>query len=170
MNNIRVLESPFEPWVAADCRILILGSFPSVKAIEQGYYYGNPQNRFYALMSALLNEDLVCPSGVSKKDILLKHHIAICDVVASCRIKGSSDASIQTVKFINLKAILEGTHIRHIFLNGGTATNLFDKAFPEMIDWRTKLPSTSPANARMRLANLVDAWSPIYQYLRPNNM
>ena len=154
------LRHPFPAIYAPDSRILILGSFPSVKSREQMFFYGHPQNRFWRVMAALLGADV--PQTVEeKRAFLLANHIALWDVIASCDIMGSSDASIRNAVPNNLTPILETASIRQIFTNGGTAHRLYRLTRRE----DTVLPSTSPANAARSLDALIDAWQPVREAL-----
>ena len=114
------------PVFNTDSRILILGSFPSVKSRESQFFYGHPRNRFWDLLATLTGEPL--PAGIEeKKSLLLAHHIAVWDVIASCDIEGSSDSSIHNVVPNDLSEILQTASIRQIFTNGGTAYRLYKK-------------------------------------------
>ena len=139
-------------------RILILGSFPSVKSREAGFFYGHPQNRFWKII-ALLTDSKVPQTVEEKKKVLLEHGIAIWDVIASCEIIGSSDSSIRNVVPADLERILENCEIRNIYANGGTAKKLYEKysrakTGREIIG----LPSTSPANAAYSVERLMEYW------------
>lgn len=140
------------------CRVLVLGSHPSVLSKQNGFYYMNVHNRFWQVMSALLGEDLVGATARDKTAILLRHHVALHDVVAGCNIVGSADSSITDVHPADLAPLIEGAPIAHIYLNGQTAYRLFCRHFPQYVHMATCLPSTSPANARQRLDDLVAAW------------
>ncbi|MBQ4575241.1 MAG: DNA-deoxyinosine glycosylase [Clostridia bacterium] len=154
------LTHTFAPVYNRDSRVLILGSFPSVKSREQGFYYGHPQNRFWRVLSAITGEPL--PDGIEdKRALLLKHHIALWDVCASCEIEGSSDASIRGVIPNDIATILAGTKIKRILLNGKTAAKLFERLIRPSLAFEggvVPLPSTSPANAGMKLDALIEAW------------
>lgn len=139
-------------------RILILGSFPSVKSREGRFFYHHPQNRFWKVLAAVLE----CPVPQTieeKKKMLLEHGIAVWDVIASCQIEGSSDSSIRDVVPNDLREILEGAEIEKIFANGGTAYRLYEK-YTKKVTGREaeKLPSTSPANAAWSLERLTVEW------------
>lgn len=137
-------------------RILILGSFPSVKSRETGFFYGHPQNRYWRVLARLWGE--VTPQTVEqKRDFLLRHHIAAWDVIADCEIVGSSDASIRDAVPNDLSSIFAQADIRAVFVNGGTAARLYKK---HMKDYPAAhvLPSTSPANAAWNLERLCQAW------------
>ena len=159
------LRHPFPAIYAPDSRILILGSFPSVKSREQRFFYGHPQNRFWRVLAALLGTSV--PQTVEEKqDFLLAHRIALWDVIASCEITGSSDASIRNAVPNDLTPILETACIRQIFTNGGTAHRLYRKyIFPLTGREDIALPSTSPANAARSLDALIDAWQTVREVL-----
>ncbi len=148
----------FEPVYDEKSRILVLGTFPSVKSRENAFYYGHPQNRFWKLLAALLEEEL--PVTVEeKKAMLLKHGIAIWDVISSCDIEGSSDSSIRNVEANDIAGLLAVSRIEKIYGNGDKACRLYDKfckdrAKKEII----RLPSTSPANAAFSMEKLLECW------------
>ncbi len=149
---------------SAPPRVLILGSFPSVKSREAGFFYGHPQNRFWRVMAAVLEEDV--PTSVEEKITLLETHgVALWDVIASCTVTGSSDASIRDVLPNDLSPLFAGGTIRAVVTNGGTATRLYAR-YQEPV-WHLPplaLPSTSPANAAVSLEKLVAAWSILRSY------
>ena len=150
---------PFDPVFDQDSKVLILGSFPSVKSRENGFYYGHPQNRFWAVLGAVFNEPTPL-TNEAKKAFLLDHHIALWDVVASCEITGSSDASIKNAVPNDLSSLICRTQIKTIIANGNTAYILLDRFFkadPSITVIR--LPSTSAANAAMTLEKLTQRWS-----------
>lgn len=149
------------PVYNADSEVLILGSFPSVKSREGNFFYGHPQNRFWKLLAVLLKEAF--PVTIAeKKKMLLKHHIAVWDVVASCDIKGSSDSSIKNVVPCDLSTIIEKSDITRIYTNGGTADKLYRKyCYGQTGIEAVKLPSTSPANASCNMEKLLENWKVI---------
>lgn len=152
------LVHPIPPVVDANCRILILGSFPSVKSREEGFFYGHPQNRFWRVVASVFDEAV--PMDIpSKKALLLKHHIALWDVIASCEIEGSSDASIQNAVPVDIADMMRQASIRFIFCNGVLAGKLYQRHLRPItgID-AIILPSTSPANAAWSVSRLVEAW------------
>ncbi|MDD7736089.1 MAG: DNA-deoxyinosine glycosylase [Bacillales bacterium] len=157
---------PLEVLKDKDSKILILGSFPSVKSREMNFFYMNKTNRFYKVLSSLLDIDLFSISIEEKKRILLKKHIALYDVVKRCRIHGSSDSSLQILDYSDIYEILKNTKINKIYLNGSLAYSLFIKKYPELLNVSYKLPSTSSANAKMKLEDLVSSWSIILEELR----
>ena len=150
---------PFGPLYSAESRILILGSFPSVKSREQQFFYGHPQNRFWKMMAAIYNSEI--PDTVSrKKELILSHGLALWDSIASCVITGSSDASIRAVRPNDLSIILDQCPIARICCNGKKSYEMFEKYIrPKIGREALCLPSTSPANARWSLERLVAAWS-----------
>ena len=152
---------PIPPVYDQDSRILILGIFPSVKSREEMFFYGHPQNRFWRVLASVFDEAV--PMAVpEKRAFLLRNHIALWDVIASCRIKGSSDASITSVTANDLRPILDHATIRQIYVNGKTAEKMYHR-YTESVIRRpcTCLPSTSPANAAWNLEKLVQAWERI---------
>ncbi|HOP57587.1 MAG TPA: DNA-deoxyinosine glycosylase [Bacillota bacterium] len=153
----------FGPEVEPDSEILILGSFPSVKSREHGFFYMYPQNRFWTVLSILFEDDFINTDIAKKRHLLKKYHIALYDVIESCTIKGSSDASITGVMPADIAKIISNTQIRRIYLNGRKAYDLFNRYDRQFLKMATLLPSTSPANAAMRLEGLVDAWQIIKQ-------
>lgn len=144
-----------------DSRILILGSFPSVKSREQHFFYGHKQNRFWRVVAQVF--DCAVPESIEqKREMLLTHHVAVWDVIASCEITGSSDASIRDVIPNDLSVILLQADIQAIYTNGGKAQELYRKyIFPANGREAVSLPSTSPANAGYSLQRLVEAWKVI---------
>ena len=148
-----------------DSRILILGSFPSVRSRETGFFYGHPRNRFWKVVSGLRKEPE--PGTVpEKREFLLRNHIALYDVIASCTITGSSDSSIQDAVPVDLTPLLAGTQIRQIFCNGGTSYRLYRKYLEEKTGkTAVRLPSTSPANAACSLEKLLEEWSVCLDFL-----
>lgn len=146
-------------------KILILGSFPSVKSREQGFFYGHPQNRFWKVISAILCEQL--PKTIDeKRTMLIKNNIALWDVIASCDILGSSDSSIKNVIPNDISKILDTADIKAIFTNGKTSFNLYNKYILPKTDVKPRyLPSTSPANAAFSVEKLIDEWKIIKEYL-----
>lgn len=158
-------EHEFPPLYDADCRILILGSFPSVKSRANQFYYGHPQNRFWKVLSGVLGCSL--PATIEeKRQMLLKHHIAVWDVIESCDIIGSSDSSIRNVEPTDLPWIIRETGIVKIFVNGGTAAKMFEKYQKERLGMEAvRLPSTSPANAAWSVERLMTEWQAVRKAL-----
>lgn len=156
-----VIEHPIKPIYNKNSRILILGSFPSVKSREEGFFYGHPQNRFWRVVAAVYEKEV--PVTIDeKKDFLLENQIAVWDVIASCDIVGSSDSSIRNVVANDLKMILDTAQIEEIFVNGKKAEQLYIKYIqPKIHREATCLPSTSPANAAWKIDRLIEAWRKI---------
>lgn len=149
----------FEPVFDSRSRVLILGSLPSVKSRETNFYYGHPQNRFWKVIAAVTDEEV--PGTVAqKREILLRHGIALWDVIAECDIAGSSDSSVRNVVPADLSGILDPAAISVICTNGGTAGKIYRKyQLPLTGKEAVSLPSTSPANAAWSLDRLTKAWS-----------
>ena len=157
------LHHTFEPVFDAESRILILGSFPSVKSRENNFFYGHPQNRFWKVMANMLGWKV--PQTIEeKKEMLLVNHVAVWDVIASCSIQGSSDTSIKDVVVNDFSRILNHSKVERIYVNGGKAYELYVKyAEKETGIKAIKLPSTSPANAAWSLERLTEAWRELIQ-------
>lgn len=158
MQDYQNVEHTFGPIYDKNSKILILGSFPSVKSREMQFYYGHPQNRFWRVLAFLLNEDI--PNTIEdKKQLLIKNHIAVWDVIASCSISGSSDTSIKDVIVNDFTDILQNSKIEKIFVNGTKAYELYRKYAENRTGIKAiKLPSTSPANAAWSFEKLCEAW------------
>lgn len=157
MKSERAVHN-IEPVFDRDSRILILGSFPSVKSREAAFFYHHPQNRFWKVLAGVCKEPV--PDTIEeKKAFLHRNHIAVWDVIASCTISGSSDASIRDVVPNDLKKIVDVADIRMIFVNGKTAGKMYAKYQEKQLGRETVvLPSTSPANAAWTLDKLLVAW------------
>ncbi len=158
MKDYQTLTHTFEPIFDNHSRILILGTFPSVKSRENHFYYGNPQNRFWKVTAALTGENE--PGTVpEKKEFLLRNRIAIWDVIAECEIAGSSDSSIRNVKPNDMRVIIDHAPIEGIYANGAKAYDLYMKyCYPVVERDIIKLPSTSPANAAWNTERLTEDW------------
>ena len=152
---------PIAPTYNEDSRILILGSFPSVKSREMMYFYGHPQNRFWKVVAALYKEEL--PMTVEERHaFLIRNRIAAWDSIHQCTIIGSSDSSIKDVIPNDLSPILEGAEIEMIYCNGKKSWEMYHKYIePQTGREAVALPSTSPANAAWSLEKLIEAWSVI---------
>ncbi|MBO5159972.1 MAG: DNA-deoxyinosine glycosylase [Lachnospiraceae bacterium] len=158
------LKHTFDPVFNADSKILILGSFPSVKSRENNFFYGHPQNRFWKVMANVLDWEV--PSTIEeKKTMLLSNHVAVWDVIASCSIQGSSDTSIKDVVVNDFSKILENSKVERIYVNGGKAYELYHKYAEKVTGIKAvKLPSTSPANAAWSLEKLTKIWKETIEY------
>ena len=156
---------PIPPFYDGTSRILILGSFPSVKSRESGFFYGHPQNRFWKLLAEMFGEPV--PKTVEEKaDMLRRHHIAAWDSIHSCNIEGSSDSSITNVVPNDFSQIFGTADIRAVFTNGKKSHEIYTKyCLPQTGRPAICLPSTSPANAAWNMERLLEAWRQILEYL-----
>ena len=156
-----MINHPIPPFYDAHSQILILGSFPSVKSREQGFFYGHPQNRFWRVMSEVFS----CPipqSVAEKKAMLLRNRVALWDVIASCEIEGSADSTIGSVTPNDIGRILGEAPIARVYVNGKTADKYYRKyILPALGVLAVCLPSTSPANAAWSVERLTEAWRQI---------
>lgn len=159
------VEHTIKPIYDENSKILILGSFPSQKSREQRFFYGHNQNRFWRVLSGVL-ETSVPQTIPEKEEFLLSHGIALWDVIASCEITGSSDSSIKNAVPNDLSIIFSIADIKQIFVNGKAAENLYNKYIKKKLGMRAfYLPSTSPANAAWSLERLTVEWTRIKQSL-----
>lgn len=156
-----MIAHPIPPLYDENAKILILGSFPSVKSREQGFFYGHPQNRFWRVLAAVFEQPT--PETISeKKAFLAQNHIALWDVIASCEITGSADSSIKNAVPNDIRPILSESRVERIFVNGGTAKKLYDRYLYPIIGMEAVLlPSTSPANAAWNIERLTEEWKKI---------
>lgn len=153
---------PIEPVFDSSSQVLILGSFPSVRSREEGFYYAHPRNRFWPLMTLLFEESRLPETIPERKAMLLRNGIALWDVIASCEIVGSRDDSISQVEVNDLSVILSVSRIKRIFCNGNTAYRLYRRYLEKRTDLTAVcLPSTSPANAASSLETLRQSWNRI---------
>ncbi len=152
------IQHPFPPLYDGNSRILILGSFPSVKSREQRFFYGHPQNRFWRVMAGVLGCET--PKDIpEKRDMLLRNGIALWDTIARCEIEGSSDASIGQVIPNDLSPIFSAADIRQVFCNGKKSWEMYRQYMEPACGCPAAcLPSTSPANAAWSLEKLTRAW------------
>ena len=166
MAEYEHVKHTFEPVYDENSKILILGSLPSVKSREQGFYYGHPQNRFWKVLAGLLKwEEPVTIE--EKKKMLLENKIAIWDVLESCDIQGSSDSSIKNAVAADIPGLLEKTKIEKIYVNGTTAGKYYKKyLYPLTGVEAVVLQSTSPLNCRYNLEKLTVNWSVILQNIQ----
>ena len=155
------IQHPFGPLFSERSRVLILGSFPSVKSREQQFFYGHPQNRFWKVVAALYGQE--APASIpEKRDLILGNGLALWDSIASCVITGSSDASIRDVRPNDLRIILDRCPIERIYCNGRKSHEMFERYIrPDLGREAACLPSTSPANAQWSLEKLIAAWAVI---------
>ena len=160
-NTRTLVTHEFPALYDRNSRVLLLGSIPSPKSREQGFYYGHPQNRFWKVLAAVLGESV--PETIpQKKAMLKKHHIALWDVLESCTIVGASDTSIEDVVPNKISELVQATHVERIFCTGATAHKLFQKYCAQDAGMDAeKLPSTSPANCAVSFEKLEDAYRKI---------
>lgn len=151
----------FEPVFDENSKVLILGTFPSVKSRKNQFYYGHPQNRFWKVIAGLTESEV--PQTIEeKKKLLLEHGIAIWDVIESCDIIGSSDSSIKNVVPADIERVVVNSKIQNIYANGGTAKKLYEKYSQKKTGREIiGLPSTSPANAAYSLERLLECWQEV---------
>lgn len=155
------VKHEFPPFFDSNSKILILGTIPSLKSREVGFYYGHPQNRFWKVLENVYNETIQNDIE-GKKEFLKRHHIALWDVLASCKIHGSSDSSIQNPIPNNISYVLQNSKIAYIYTTGRKAYDLYQKyCYPVTKKEAILLPSTSPANATMHLEQLIEAYKQI---------
>jgi hypoxanthine-DNA glycosylase len=153
-----MVQHPIPPLYDGNSKILILGSFPSVKSREDGFFYAHPQNRFWKVIASVF-DDCEPRTTAEKKELLHRNHIALWDVIQSCEITGSSDSSVKNVAPNDLTTILESSDIAKIFLNGRTSQKYYNKYTRNEVGREAVyLPSTSPANASWSLERLIDEW------------
>jgi len=156
-----VINHPIPPVYNENSKVLILGSFPSVKSRDAKFFYGHPQNRFWRVLAALFGEEL--PVSIDeKRELLLSHNIAVWDVISSCDIEGSADSTIKNAVANDLSVILDTADIKAIFVNGKTAEKYYNKYLKEKTGRvAICLPSTSPANAAYSLEKLIRNWQAV---------
>ena len=161
MGEYEHVSHTFAPVYDQESRILILGTFPSVKSRQNDFYYGHPQNRFWRLLAELVHSGL--PGTIhEKKTMLLENNIAVWDVIASCDIIGSSDSSIRNVVPNDIAGLLRMTGIHTIYANGSTAAKLYERYVKKETGREIiTLPSTSPANAAYQMERLKERWKVI---------
>lgn len=162
-SKVQSLTHPFGPLYDENSRVLILGSFPSVKSREQNFFYGHPQNRFWKVIASVFGEPVPDQTDiVSKKSLILSNSLALWDSIASCEIVGSSDSSIRNARPNDIRRILDSAPIERIYCNGKKSHELYIKYIEPMTGREAEcLPSTSPANAQWTLERLMDAWKVI---------
>ena len=150
----------FAPVYGPRSRALILGTWPSPKSREMAFYYGHPQNRFWPMLAALTGEPIPAREDIdAKKQLILRHGLALWDTLESCTITGASDASIKDVVPNDIAALLAKAPIEAVFCNGATAYKIYCKYLQPISGISAvKLPSTSPANAVCRPEKLREVW------------
>ena len=155
------LRREFGPVYDESSRLLILGSFPSVKSREANFYYGHPQNRFWRVLGRVLACEFP-PDALGKRTLLLQKGVALWDTIEECDILGSSDSSIKNVVPVDILRVLRAADIRNIYCNGATSYSLFMKYLAPLCHVTPiRLPSTSPANAAWTEERLYEEWKKI---------
>lgn len=162
---LRHVKHPFPAVVDSESKILVLGSVPSVKSVEHDFYYMHPQNRFWRVFSRLFGQDFTLMSKQDKILALCRLHIALYDSVEECDILSSKDSAISNVVPADIRKIMQGTKISHIFCNGKASYAYLVKYHPDLAEKTLALPSTSPANAQYSLERLTDEWKVILDCL-----
>jgi hypoxanthine-DNA glycosylase len=166
MKKSTRVSHAFGEYIFPDSEVLILGTMPSVKSRKEGFYYAHPRNRFFPVFYEIFNEEL-SNNIDERKDFLKRHKIGLYDVIEECDIIGSSDSSITNVKPIDIKDILTRyPNIKRIGLNGKKAQKLFDKYLKDKVSEEIEiiaLPSSSPANAKFGVTDLVNEYSKLFQ-------
>ena len=157
-NEYTHVLQPFDIICNKESEILILGSFPSVKSREVGFYYMNRNNRFWRILSVIYGENIENATKNEKIQFFYKNKIALYDVIEECDIICSYDHSIKNVEYLKLEKIIKETKIKKILCNGTKAYDLLLKRFPSYKDIIFKLPSTSAANAKMKENDLIEKW------------
>lgn len=157
----KTIIHPIPPVYDKDSKVLILGSFPSVKSRETAFFYGHKQNRFWRVIAGVFGDE--APETIpDKKAFLLKHNIAVWDVIHSCEITGSADSSIKNAVPNDINFIINESKIERIFTNGKKADELYKKYIEKSMRIKAEcLPSTSPANAAWSLEKLIEKWKVI---------
>lgn len=165
-SSAEKIVHPIPPVFDSQSRVLILGTMPSPKSRESGFYYGHPQNRFWRVLAALWNEQ-VPETTEEKRAFALQHGIALWDVLASCSIVGASDASIRDAVPNPIGDLLRQTRIHSVVTTGKTAGKLYQKfCFPQTRKTAIVLPSTSPANCRIPMETLITEYKILRELLQ----
>lgn len=161
MIVIKEIVHPFKPIYDKNSKVLLLGSIASVKSREIGYPYASPKNRFWMIMEKLFDEKVE-----DHKQFLLNKNIALWDVIKSCKIQGSSDASIKDIVVNEIWEVIDNSNIKKVFTNGRKAYDVYMKhVYPKTKIEAISLSSTSPANAVKRLEDLVEEYKIILDNL-----
>lgn len=156
--NLQTVVHTIPPLYDRHSRVLLLGSIPSPKSREVGFFYGHSQNRFWRVLAAVLGEEM--PQTIDEKRAMcLKHHVALWDTIARCDIVGASDTSIRNAVPNDIGKLVRESEITRIFATGGKSAELYRKLIePQLHIPITQLPSTSPANAAWSLERLIEAY------------
>ena len=160
--NMQAQKMGFPPIYNENAKVLILGSFPSVKSREINFYYGNKQNRFWKMLCGYFQSEIP-ECNDEKRSFLLANGIALWDIATACDIQGSADSSVKNVQIADLTPIFETTNLQCILLNGTLAYTLFEKHYANCGIKYMKMPSTSPANPRYNKQAWTQALDGIYK-------
>lgn len=156
-----MVKHTIKPIYDNNSKILILGTMPSIKSREEGFYYAHPQNRFWKVLENIFNTKII-----NKEEFLINNNLALWDVIKSCDIKGSSDRSIKNVIPNDIKSLINKTKLKYIFCTGKTAYNLYNKYVYESTKIEAIcLPSPSPANCRVTMDEVIKRYSIIKKCL-----
>ena len=156
---IEHVEHPFEPVFSPESKVLILGSLPSVRSRAEGFYYGHPRNRFWPVLAGILGEP-VPADNEGRRAMILRHGLALWDVIAACDIAGSSDASVRDAVPVDIRRIMGAAPVERIICNGALAGKLYRQHLQPITGVEAiVLPSTSPANAAWSQERLAKAWA-----------
>lgn len=166
MQETQLIRHTIAPIYAPNSKVLLLGTMPSPKSREAAFYYAHPQNRFWQTLAAVFSEPL--PQNIAEKtSLLLRHQLALWDVLDSCLIKGADDNSIREPQANDIAAIIAKTQISAVFCTGAKAHQLYQKlCLPNTGISAVRLPSTSPANRRFSDSDLLTAYSQIRTALK----
>lgn len=150
---------PWGPIVSSQSRILILGSFPSVKSREVSFFYGHPQNRFWPMLARVYGENR--PETIEEKtSLVLRHGLALWDAIGECDIIGSSDASVRNARPVDIRQVTQTAQIERVLCNGALSGKLYAKYLQPLVGIPALvMPSTSPANAAWQMDRLVAEWA-----------
>ncbi|MGN0771550.1 MAG: DNA-deoxyinosine glycosylase [Christensenellales bacterium] len=157
--TIRKITHPFAPIIDCNSKVLVLGSVPSVKSVEQGFYYMNKYNRFWKIMSDILGVDMESMDSGAKTATLLDAGIALYDSVYKCEISGSKDSTVKVVEATNLDILTQGSNIQIVLCNGRLSYDTAVRYNPKWKDKFVLMPSTSPANAAISREKLREIWA-----------
>jgi TDG/mug DNA glycosylase family protein len=166
MGETRHIVHPFAPVMDPRCTVLILGSVPSVRSVEEGFYYMHPKNRFWLVLGALTGEDYAALDFSARGAALIRHGIGLYDAVYECDIMLSSDAKAKNIVPADIPALIGGTRVQRIFCNGALSYATLVKYHPSLEPMAEKLPSTSPANASYNMPRLIAAWQKICEFIQ----
>ena len=162
---MQVVEHTLSPIYDKNSKVLILGTMPSPKSREVGFYYGHPQNRCWKVLADIFNEESLTTIE-EKITFLHRHQLALWDVLQSCEIQGADDASIKNPIPNDFTSLLQEANIKAIFTTGKKATDLYMKhCYPKTNIPAIGLPSSSPANRRISYEKLKEEYSKILEYL-----